>query len=117
MSLAALGKRVLADQAFMAPVGLVLFIASMGIMEGRTTRELKEKYQDVRRRDAFRRLAHSTPDVDPPPFSPPALQMFVPAILANWTVWPFIQLVNFRYMPLAYRVRRSSPSSSPLRAA
>lgn len=47
VSLAALGKRVLADQAVMAPIGLVLFIASMGIMEGRTTVELKEKYQDV----------------------------------------------------------------------
>ena len=35
--------------------------------------------------------------------------MFVPAILANWTVWPFIQLVNFRFMPLAYRVRCASP--------
>lgn len=48
VSLAALGKRVLADQAVMAPFGLVLFIGSMGIMEGRTTQDLKEKYQDVR---------------------------------------------------------------------
>jgi hypothetical protein len=48
VSLAALGKRVLADQVVMAPFGLVLFIGSMGIMEGRTTQDLKEKYQDVR---------------------------------------------------------------------
>lgn len=38
--------------------------------------------------------------------------MFVPAILANWTVWPFIQLVNFRFMPLAYRVRLQPPESA-----
>lgn len=30
--------------------------------------------------------------------------MFIPALKANWQVWPVIQLVNFRFMPLAYRV-------------
>ncbi|KAL7414828.1 hypothetical protein BDY24DRAFT_384720, partial [Mrakia frigida] len=76
VSFLALGKRVLADQAVMAPIGLVLFIASMGIMEAKSSDSIQDKFKT----------------------------MYVPAILANWTVWPFIQVVNFRYMPLAYRV-------------
>jgi protein Mpv17 len=39
----------------------------------------------------------------------PAIQkkyvdLYPPAIKANWTVWPLIQFVNFRFMPLPYRV-------------
>jgi len=76
VSLKALGKRVLADQSVGAPIGLVIFIGSMGKMEGRDVQSIKQKYRD----------------------------MFIPAIKANWQVWPAIQLVNFRFMPLAYRV-------------
>lgn len=47
----------------------------MGLMEGRTSlRALETKFSDV----------------------------YMPALLANWQVWPVIQLVNFRYMPLRY---------------
>jgi len=76
VSLKALSKRVAADQLFMAPVGLVIFIGSMGIMEGRNTNKVREKYTD----------------------------MYLPALFANWKVWPLAQLINFRYMPLPYRV-------------
>ncbi|KAF8320361.1 hypothetical protein DL93DRAFT_2073950 [Clavulina sp. PMI_390] len=76
VSMTALGKRVLADQSIMAPIGLVIFIGSMGKMEGRDNTAIKQKYND----------------------------MFLPAITANWKVWPAIQLINFRFMPLAYRV-------------
>lgn len=69
-------KRVAADQLIMAPVGLALFIGSMGMMEGRTRSQIKEKYKD----------------------------MYGDAIVANWKVWPIAQTVNFRYMPLPYRV-------------
>uniref|UniRef100_V5GH15 Uncharacterized protein n=1 Tax=Kalmanozyma brasiliensis (strain GHG001) TaxID=1365824 RepID=V5GH15_KALBG len=31
-------------------------------------------------------------------------EMYIPAMLANWQLWPLVQLVNFRYMPLKYRV-------------
>lgn len=27
-------------------------------------------------------------------------EMYIPAMLANWQLWPLVQLVNFRYMPL-----------------
>lgn len=30
--------------------------------------------------------------------------MYMPALLANWQVWPLIQLVNFRFVPLRFRV-------------
>lgn len=72
----ALSKRVAADQTIMAPVGLVMFIGAMGIMEGRTRKQIKEKYKD----------------------------MYSDAIIANWKVWPLAQLINFRFMPLPYRV-------------
>ncbi|KZT74839.1 hypothetical protein DAEQUDRAFT_742290 [Daedalea quercina L-15889] len=76
VSLRALGKRVAADQLFMAPIGLAIFIGSMGIMEGRDKTHIRQKYSD----------------------------MFVPAIITNWQVWPLAQFINFRFMPLAYRV-------------
>lgn len=76
VSLKALSKRVAADQLFMAPMGLVVFIGSMGIMERRTDRQIREKYND----------------------------MYIPALFANWKVWPLAQLINFRYLPLHYRV-------------
>jgi protein Mpv17 len=58
------------------PSQLALFIGSMGYMEGRDSAHVRDKYRD----------------------------MFGPAIRANWQVWPLAQLVNFRYMPLPYRV-------------
>jgi len=71
-----LGKRVLLDQTLMAPTGMTIFIASMGLMEGRDMAGVKQKFSD----------------------------MYTRAIVANWRVWPLVQLVNFRYMPLPYRV-------------
>jgi len=60
----------------MAPIGLLVFIGSMGIMEGCSVDQIREKYGD----------------------------MYIPALFANWRVWPLAQLINFRYMPLPYRV-------------
>lgn len=60
----------------MAPIGLALFIGSMGIMEGQDSSHIARKYGDL------------YPD----------------ALRANWQVWPLAQVVNFRYMPLAMRV-------------
>ncbi|KAF9459480.1 hypothetical protein BDZ94DRAFT_1268274 [Collybia nuda] len=76
VSIKALSKRVACDQLIMAPIGLVLFLGSMGIMEGRDTSQIKEKVRDL----------------------------YKPALLTNWKVWPVAQLINFRYMPLPYRV-------------
>jgi len=76
ISFKALSKRVACDQLVMAPIGLGLFLGSMGIMEGRSTRQIHEKISDL----------------------------YPTALLTNWKVWPLAQLVNFRYMPLPYRV-------------
>jgi protein Mpv17 len=76
LSIKSLSKRVAADQLIMAPLGLGLFISAMGLMEGRSPRQVEERFQDL----------------------------YGPLLLANWKVWPLAQLVNFRYMPLPYRV-------------
>lgn len=76
VNITSLAKRVGCDQIVMAPIGLAVFLGSMGIMEGHGTNAIKKKYVDL----------------------------FPPAILTNWKVWPVIQFVNFRFMPLPYRV-------------
>jgi len=76
VSIASLTKRVSSDQLLMAPIGLAMFLSSMGLMEGRDTQHIRGKFKDL--------YGH--------------------AIVANWQVWPLAQLINFRFMPLAYRV-------------
>jgi len=76
INISALAKRVGCDQVVMAPIGLVLFLGSMGIMEGHGKEAIKRKY----------------------------VELFPTAIVSNWKVWPLIQVVNFRFMPLPYRV-------------
>jgi len=76
VSFKALVKRVACDQLVMAPIGLSVFITSMGVMEGRSNAQIQQKFRDL----------------------------FAPTIITNWKVWPAAQLVNFRFMPLPYRV-------------
>ncbi|SPO23647.1 related to SYM1 - protein required for ethanol metabolism [Ustilago trichophora] len=76
VSLRALGSRVAMDQLVFAPIGLALFTASMGYMERGSLEGVQAKFGE----------------------------MYIPALLANWQLWPLVQLVNFRYMPLKYRV-------------
>ncbi|KAF9056610.1 hypothetical protein BJ165DRAFT_543205 [Panaeolus papilionaceus] len=76
VSMKALTKRVAADQLIMAPIGLGLFLGSMGIMEHRSPAQIRDRFKDL----------------------------YPTALLANWKVWPPAQFVNFRYMPLPYRV-------------
>ncbi|KAJ7071241.1 hypothetical protein C8F01DRAFT_1109670 [Mycena amicta] len=76
VSLKALSKRVLCDQTVMAPIGLVAFLGSMGVLEGRSRTQIAQKFNDL----------------------------FLPTLRTNWTVWPALQFVNFGLMPLAFRV-------------
>ncbi|KAF8832573.1 hypothetical protein HHX47_DHR1001978 [Lentinula edodes] len=55
---------------------LSLFLGSMGVMERRTMPQIKQKFFDL----------------------------YTPALITNWQVWPIAQLINFRFMPLPYRV-------------
>ncbi|KDN38266.1 hypothetical protein K437DRAFT_211251, partial [Tilletiaria anomala UBC 951] len=75
-SMVALAKRVAVDQLGFAPFGLFMFVSVMGTFEGRDIEGVKQKFKD----------------------------MYFPALLANWQVWPLVQAVNFRFMPLRYRV-------------
>lgn len=72
VSVRALASRVAADQIVFAPIGLALFTGSMGAMERGSVDGVKAKFGE----------------------------MYIPALLANWQLWPLVQLVNFRYMPL-----------------
>ncbi|SJX63256.1 related to SYM1-protein required for ethanol metabolism [Sporisorium reilianum f. sp. reilianum] len=76
VSVRALANRVAMDQLLFAPIGLALFTGSMGFMERGSIDGVKAKFGE----------------------------MYIPALLANWQLWPLVQLVNFRYMPLKYRV-------------
>ena len=60
----------------MAPIGLAIFITTMGILEGRDAEHIRRKFVDL----------------------------YPSALAANWQVWPLAQIVNFRYMPLSARV-------------
>lgn len=55
---------------------LAAFIGVMGTMEGRSPPQIRQKYADL----------------------------YKPALITNWQVWPIAQLINFRFMPLPYRV-------------
>ncbi|KAL4399128.1 hypothetical protein ACI68E_003501 [Malassezia pachydermatis] len=77
MLVGGLARRVMADQILMAPITMGLFVGAMGMMEGRLTYEsLKEKFGEL----------------------------YVPALLANWKIWPFLQMFNFGVLPLRMRV-------------
>lgn len=69
-------KRVACDQLLFAPAGLVVFYTAMTMAEGGTTENVKHKLQN----------------------------MFVPTLKANYTVWPAVQLINFRLMPVQFQL-------------
>ncbi|KAK4055827.1 hypothetical protein OIO90_003081 [Microbotryomycetes sp. JL221] len=76
VSVAALAKRVAADQLGMAPVGLFIFLFSMGTLEGLDGAQIREKFR----------------------------MNYWPILLVNWQIWPILQLINFRFVPLKFRV-------------
>ncbi|GAA5907140.1 Mpv17/PMP22 family protein [Sporobolomyces salmoneus] len=76
VSLKALLKRVAADQLGMAPISLLIFLFSMSLLEGLNGEETQEKIKNN----------------------------YWPILFVNWQVWPILQLINFRYVPLRYRV-------------
>ncbi|KAI8997522.1 hypothetical protein BDB01DRAFT_771437 [Pilobolus umbonatus] len=69
-------KRMVTDQMLFAPAGLVVFFTAMGFSEGGGWDGVKEKFRDA----------------------------YAPALIANYKIWPLVQLVNFKFMPLQYRL-------------
>lgn len=69
-------KRVAFDQLIFAPIGLAIFFTFMTIAEGGGKRAIMKKFQDV----------------------------YIPALKANYMVWPAVQILNFRVMPLQFQI-------------
>lgn len=65
-------KRVACDQLIFAPVGLACFFTFMTVAEGGGRRAVSRKIRDV----------------------------YLPALRANYILWPAVQILNFRVMPL-----------------
>jgi protein Mpv17 len=69
-------KRMVTDQALFAPMSLCLFFSVMGFVETKSVEGVKEKFRDA----------------------------YSPALKANYQLWPLVQLVNFKFTPLPYRL-------------
>ncbi|CAK7213656.1 hypothetical protein SBRCBS47491_001879 [Sporothrix bragantina] len=69
-------KRVAMDQLVFAPLGIAWFFTVMTVTEGGGRRAVQIKLRD----------------------------MFVPTLKANFTVWPAVQLINFRLMPVPFQL-------------
>ncbi|KAL1306660.1 hypothetical protein AAFC00_005334 [Neodothiora populina] len=69
-------KRVAFDQLLFAPVGLGCFFTFMTVAEGGGRKAVARKFQDV----------------------------YVPALKANYIVWPAVQMLNFRVIPIQFQI-------------
>lgn len=69
-------KRVAVDQVVFAPVSVALFFSVMTVAEGGGRRAVALKLRD----------------------------MYLPTLKANWMVWPTVQIINFRLMPVQFQL-------------
>ncbi|KAK5123094.1 hypothetical protein LTR85_003291 [Meristemomyces frigidus] len=69
-------RRVAFDQLLFAPCGLAAFFTFMTVTEGGGKRAVVRKFQDV----------------------------YVPALKANYIVWPLVQVLNFRVIPIQFQI-------------
>jgi hypothetical protein len=69
-------KIVLLYMSMLTLLGLACFFTFMTVAEGGGKRAVQRKFQDI----------------------------YVPALKANWLVWPAVQIVNFRVMPIQYQI-------------
>ncbi|KAI5477126.1 hypothetical protein MNV49_006854 [Pseudohyphozyma bogoriensis] len=73
-----LARRLAWDQLFMAPISFIVFLASMAVMEGKPF-------------TTWYRIEN----------------YLIPILLTNYKVWPIIQVAQFLWIPLKYRVALS----------
>jgi len=64
------------DQTTWAPVSILLFYSYMNVLEGKSPNELKQKLRD----------------------------QFLDTLKMNYYIWPAVQVFNFCFVPLMYRV-------------
>lgn len=69
-------KRVAFDQLIFAPFGVAAFFTVMTVAEGGGKREVLHKMRD----------------------------MYVPTLKANYVLWPAVQVINFRLMPVQFQL-------------
>ncbi|KAJ5279869.1 hypothetical protein N7478_005241 [Penicillium angulare] len=69
-------KRVAFDQFIFAPFGLACFFTYMTIAEGGGKRALTQKLRDV----------------------------YLPTLKANFVLWPAVQILNFRVIPIQFQI-------------
>ncbi|GAQ41537.1 integral membrane protein, Mpv17/PMP22 family [Aspergillus niger] len=69
-------KRVCVDQLMFAPFGLACFFSFMTVTEGGGRRALTRKFQDV----------------------------YLPTLKANFVLWPAVQILNFRVVPIQFQI-------------
>jgi protein Mpv17 len=69
-------KRVAFDQLIFAPFGIGVFFTAMTVAEGGGRRAVTNKLRD----------------------------MYIPTLKANFIVWPAVQIVNFRLMPVQFQL-------------
>ncbi|OOG01060.1 hypothetical protein ASPCADRAFT_202918 [Aspergillus carbonarius ITEM 5010] len=69
-------KRVIVDQLMFAPFGLACFFSFMTVAEGGGRRALTRKFQDV----------------------------YLPTLKANYVLWPAVQILNFRVVPIQFQI-------------
>lgn len=82
-------SRVALDQVVFTPVNLTLFFSSMATMEGIMGDDGKGKGPGFGTRE---RVSKKLRD------------RWLQGLKANWTLWPGVQLVNFKFVPLEHRV-------------
>ncbi|CAL9132997.1 unnamed protein product [Musa textilis] len=69
-------SKVAADGLIFGPLDLLIFFSYMGLASGRSISQVKE---DVKRD-------------------------FLPALIVGGTVWPIVQVANFRFVPVRYQL-------------
>ena len=69
-------KKMLLDQIIWAPSFLAMFFCLVGLMNGRSKEEIKDKFK-----------------ID-----------YVSAIKVNYLIWPAVQMLNFKFVPMQHRV-------------
>ena len=69
-------QKVILDQSIWAPSVIAGVFAAVDVLEGKTQEQLKQKFRDS----------------------------YFAALKTAWCVWPFVQMFNFYFVPLQYRV-------------
>lgn len=74
-------KRMAFDQLVFAPFGIACFFTVMTVAEGGGRRAVSQKLRD----------------------------MYIPTLKANFMIWPAVQMINFRLMPVQFQLVRITP--------